>query len=369
MPPEFLPSPDLSPTPPPSPPLETAYTAALPHNATHSLLHRLPLELLTHLTTHYLPSTADILALRATSNDFRHNPLIPAPFSSSPPSSPTTTPPSFSFSSSHRAALAAAKDFRHRLARDDTTRAFLASCAAERAALNFRPWPVLDERPRACAGCVAAHPRHWFSAAQLRVDPELRRCRGTEGVGGTPVCAHEVVGWHRMRALREEAKRKTPGDFRWGCGREGCRAELVFPRKWRELVWARRRVVVARGVGAGVGEGMGVTREVVWGWLREAEEADGVFVCRHVKLGVPESFESEWVGLGRRWEDVGGGKISIHRCRVRTCNVKVSLSWTRVETGDRDGPVVELDILRYFGELESPIEEQWCAQLQHAEER
>ncbi|KAB2569184.1 hypothetical protein DBV05_g12149, partial [Lasiodiplodia theobromae] len=150
MPPESLPSPDLSPTPPPSPPLETAYTAALPHNATHSLLHRLPLELLAHLATYHLSSSAaDILSLRATSNDFRHNPLIPAPFSSSPPSSPTTTTPSFSFSSSHRAALAAAKDFRHRLARDDTTRAFLASCAAERAALHFRPWPVLGERLRA----------------------------------------------------------------------------------------------------------------------------------------------------------------------------------------------------------------------------
>ncbi|KAK0615405.1 hypothetical protein DIS24_g11848 [Lasiodiplodia hormozganensis] len=139
---------------PSPPPLETAYTAALPHNATHSLLHRLPLELLSHLATYHLSSSsssssaADILSLRATSNDFRHNPLIPAPFSC--PTTTTTTTPSFSFSSSHRAALAAAKDFRQRLARDDTFRAFLAACATERAALHLRPWPALDERPRAC---------------------------------------------------------------------------------------------------------------------------------------------------------------------------------------------------------------------------
>lgn len=82
-----------------------------------------------------------------------------------------------------------------------------------------------------------------------------------------------------------------------------------------------------------------------------------IFVCGHVDLGDPGTFET----LPWRRE----GKISEHRCRARLpCHARVYLQW-----GDlRSRPCVELEVQRFFG-VKSPNDKGWIAQIEKLEER
>lgn len=134
-------------------------------------------------------------------------------------------------------------------------------------------------------------------------------------------------------------------------------------QRWYYVVerWLRvDGIVVEGGDGTGgvvVSAKTRFSHELALRVLKAITERHDIFVCSHVDLGNPETFET--LPGGRE------GKISEHRCRARLpCQARVYLQWGEL----RSRPCVELEVHRFFG-VKSPNDKGWIAQIEKLEER
>lgn len=138
----------------------------------------------------------------------------------------------------------------------------------------------------------------------------------------------------------------------WGPFRkDGFRRELCVVRRW----------VAVEGPVVVLGERTGLSFELVMSVLKAVAERGGVFVCNHVRLDEPETFETEVFTRGDQRLN-----ISVHRCRSGSCHVNVVLQWRYTW---RPRPYVEVQVSRYLDVLSSPNDERWLGQVQEMEER
>lgn len=348
---------------------EEKVTHALTHNVCHSFLHRLPLDILFYLTTHYVSDPVDLLALRATTRALRFSPII-------------HPPPTFHQTS---------RDFLKRLRRDHFTRACDAENEKRQRQQTVPPpsrWATIRKPLHLCSGCQDQHPSSHFSSIQLARAPESRRCKGTNGA--VRVCPHLAFTFAELRQIEEQG-RTAPWTILLGftfdrkcseCPQRGFNspeADIkglpsgLYQKNGlqRQFYILRRWLAVESPVVGDDGETDSLvvlnrrkyfTPQFVLRVLKAMAERDhDIFVCHHVRLNDPETFETEIFNRSDCYT-----LISEHKCRAKPpCHVYVRLMWFSYSYSH---PRVVLEVERYLNVV-SPNDERWLCQVQEWEEK
>ncbi|OJD38935.1 uncharacterized protein BKCO1_3000119 [Diplodia corticola] len=347
------------------------YAPAVTHNIDHSFLHRLPLDILYYLATHHIPDPIDLLALRTSTRALFFSPIIRSPF--------------IKYDAN------VAYEYLQRLRRDD----FMRACEAERQEHGPEQQELVScstttrtSLLHPCSSCQSMHPRARFSAAQLAVGTRhsSRRCNAT--IGAIRICPHATYTLADLRRIDQDRVAAARGSrhndtFWWTCGE--CKYNtnttlmglMDFPYRTGMHTWfsATREVDLAGRVGDGncspvVDAETCFTPELVMAVLKAAADRYSLFLCNHVRLGDPETYESEWGRLGRYGGQVS--KISSHRCPRSTCQVEAYLYWTSGYGSDPRAhafPIVHLTIKRFIKGPLAKSDETWLAQIEEVKER